>query len=296
MEIEEKLAVYIQEINHRPLLDTTEEQSLSKTIQGRLEVHSAIEDEDKRRASENNDEVLGKAIDTFVSHNLRLVIKEAFKFNRATGVNLKDLIGSGNLGLLKAVYLYDYSKYKTKFSTYATYWIRNAMFETVHSGGVVKIPVHILNGRYRHNKLLENGEVSDETIMKAMSIDEDQLKRIRDANVSVISLDQEVRWKTEQNITTVGDLIPDENAIDPSESAGSKDQYQYLYDAMEELDEESRDIISAQILADDKVQLRALGEKYGKTGERIRQIREKALKTLRKKIEIRTKQAERERG
>ena len=289
MEIEEKLAVYIQEINNKPLLTINEEKELSKTVQERLAIHASIEDEEDRRNSENSDEILGKAIEKFVSHNLKLVIKEAFRFSKATGTNLKDLIGSGNLGLLKAVYLYDYDKYSTKFSTYATYWIRNTMFEAVHSGGMVKIPVHILNGRYRHNKILEDGDLSDEDIMKEMNIDVNQLKRIKDANISVVSLDQEIRWKTEQNITTVGDLIPDKNAVNPSENAESQDQYNYLYEAMDELDEESRDIVSAQILADDKIQLRELGKKYGKTGERIRQIKEKALRTLRKKIEIKIK-------
>ena len=121
-----------------------------------------------------------------------------------------------------------------------------------------------------------------------MEISEKQLFRIRDANVSSVSLDQEISWG-ENSVSTVGDFIADEKAVDPSHGISSQDQYSYLYEAMGELDDVSKDIISAQLLSDDKVQLRQLGEKYGKSGERIRQIREKALKSLRKKIQYKMK-------
>jgi RNA polymerase sigma factor (sigma-70 family) len=290
MEIEEKLALYIKDINDKPLLSFDQETALSKTIQARMAVHSKIEDEDKRKESEKADSVLGKAIDDLTTHNLRLVIKEAFKFSRATGVSPKDLIGSGNLGLIKAAYLYDAAEHGTRFSTYATYWIRQAMFEAIHTSGVVKIPIHILNGRHRHNKLLEEGVIDDQDVMDEMDINEKQLQRIRDANVSVVSLDQEVSWGSDDDhASTIGDFIADEKAIDPSQGAVSQDQYRYLYEALDELDEMSKDIVTAQLMSDDKVQLRELGKKYGKTGERIRQIREKALQSLRKKIEYKMK-------
>jgi len=290
MELDLKLATYIQEINSKPLLSFDQERELSKKIQSRLAVHSSIKDEKKRKLHENKDSVLGKAIEELTTYNLRLVIKEAFKFSKATGVNVKDLIGSGNIGLIKGAYLYDSEGHNTRFSTYATYWIRQAMFEIVHSSGAVTVPIHILNGRYRHNKLVESGMVSDKDIMKEMEIDEAKLKRIRDANIRVVSMDQEVSWShSEDSSATFGDFIPDDKAESPSEGAASKDQYGYLYEAMDELDDMSKDVISAQILADDKVQLREIGKKYGVTGERIRQIREKALKALRKKIEYKTK-------
>lgn len=291
MEVEEQLASYIQDINNKPLLSSERERILSKTIQDRIAVHSRIKDENKRREAENADSIFGQAVEELTTHNLRLVIKEAFRFSRATGVSPKDLIGAGNIGLMKAAYLYDAATHNTKFSTYATYWIRQAMFETVHTSGVVKVPIHILNGRHRHNKLMEAKDLSDKELMEEMEISEKQLQRIRDANISVVSLDQEVSWNggEDDNVTTIGDFIADEKAVDPSQGAVSQDQYNYLYEAMDELDDMSKDIVSAQILADDKVQLRELGKKYGKTGERIRQIREKALQSLRKKIEYKMK-------
>lgn len=291
MEVEEQLASYINDINSKPLLTYEQESALSKTIQARLALYSHIEAEEDRREEENKDEVLGKAIEELTTYNLRLVIKEAFKFSKATGVSPKDLIGSGNIGLITAAYKYNSEDFNTRFSTYATYWIRQAMFETIHTSGIVKVPIHILNGRHRHNKLLESGAISDEKIMEELEVTEVQLKRIRDANISVVSLDQEVSWHggDEDNPTTLSDFIPDDKAVDPSEGAVAQDQYRYLNEAMDELDDMSKDIVSAQILADDKVQLRELGKKYGKTGERIRQIREKALKKLRKKIEFKMK-------
>lgn len=287
-ELDEKIVSYIQEMNEIPLLTFEEEKELSSIIQARLANYTSIKDIIKRKKTEKADNILSKAIEKLSSSNLRLVIKEAFKFSKTTGVDIKDLIGAGNFGLMKSVYLYDAKTHNTRFSTYAIYWIRQAMFETIHTSGIIQIPIHILNGRYRHNKLKEDGMTSDQDVMKELEIDEDQLKRIKDANISVISLDQEIN-DTGGTITTVGDLIADEKAVNPSENASSQDQYRYLYEALAELDDMSRDIVSAQILQDDKLQLKELGKKYGKTGERIRQIREKALKTLSKKIEYKTK-------
>lgn len=290
MELDENLATYEKDINSKELLSFEEEKELSEIIQFRLSIHAYIKDEAKRKEAEKADNTLGKAIDKLTTHNLRLAYKEAFKFSKSTGVNVRDLIGCGNYGLVKAAYLYDAKTHNTRFSTYATYWIRQTMFEAIHTSGVVKIPIHILNGRYRHNKLAEEGITGDQEVMDALDIDEDQLKRIRDANISVVSLDQEVGGNGDgDKVNTIGDLIADTNAVDPSEGAVSQDKYRYLYEALDELDEMSKDIISAQILSDDKVQLAELGKKYGKTGERIRQIREKALASLRKKIEFKTK-------
>jgi len=287
-EVEQHLVSYIKDINNKPLLSSERERALSIIIQDRVSIHSRIKDISKRKKAEKEDCIFGNAIEEITTHNLRLVLKEAFRFSKATGVSTKDLIGAGNLGLVKAAYLYDAEKHNTKFSTYATYWIRQSMFEAIHASGIVKIPVHILNGRYRHNKLMEAKDFTDKEIMEEMEISEKQLFRIRDANVSSISLDQEIPWG-ENSVSTVGDFIADEKAVDPSHGISSQDQYGYLYEAMNELDDVSKDIISAQILSDDKVQLRQLGEKYGKSGERIRQIREKALRSLRKKIEYKMK-------
>lgn len=285
MEISKELATYISEVSNKPLLTFEQERELSKVIQTRLAIHARIKDEKKRKKAENKDFVLGKAIEDITTHNLLLVIKEAFKFSRSNGVDVKNLIAAGNFGLIKAAYLYAPETHNTRFSTYATYWIRQTIFEAVHTNGIIRVPIHILNGKYRHNKINENGIVSDKAIMKEMDIGEKQLKRIRDSNIKMICLDQEISCgNSEDSNPTIGDFIADDNAKSPSEEAMNQDQYDYLHESMNELDDMSKDIVSAQYLADDKIQLRKLGLKYGLTGERIRQIKEKALKTLRKKI------------
>jgi len=291
-ELDEKFVGYIKEIESKPLLTKEQEFELAHTIQDRLKVHSKIKSEIRRKKSENKDKILGKAIETLTTHNLRLVIKEAFAFARATGVNVQDLIGSGNLGLIKTAYLYNPEKFNTRFSTYATYWIRQAMFIAVHSSGLITVPIHILNGRFQHNKLIEEGVTNNKTLMRELEVNKEGLKRIKSSNVHVISLDQEVGNDKENgscSVNTLGDLIPDPKAVDPSQWVSDKDKYVYLHESMDELDDMSRDIVSAQILEQDKTQLSKLGKKYGVTGERIRQIREKALKALRKKIEYKTK-------
>jgi RNA polymerase sigma factor (sigma-70 family) len=287
MQIDEKLATYVKEMNDKPLLSPEREIELSNAIQLRLAIYAHIQDETERHKAENQDENLGKLIEEITTHNLRLVIKEAFRFSKTTGANVKDLIGHGNIGLMTAAYMYNAAKFGTRFSTYATYWIRQAMFEAVHNIGGVTIPTHIINGRYRLSKLMENGIVTDADIMEELEINENQLKRIRIAEeVSEISMDQEVGNGQDGNTTnlTVGDLIADDKAVDPSDCGDPQEKYRYLYDALGELDEQSRDIITAQLMLDDKVHLRELGEKYGKTGERIRQIRKNALEQLRKKL------------
>jgi len=293
MELDQQVVLYVKEIESKPLLTKDQELELAKTIQSRLAFHAKIKDEEDRKAEEQKDSVLGQALETLTVHNLKLSIKEAFTFSKNTGVNVQELIGAGNLGLMKAAYLYNPVEFNTRFATYATYWIRQAMFEVVHGNGIISVPIHILNGKFRHNKLIEQGVTNSKTLMRELEVNKDGLKRIRDSNVSILSLDQEINTHSDSQgdsgISTLGDLLPDEKAADPSKEASDKDKYNYLYEAMEELDDMSKDIISAQILQDDKIQLRELGKKYGVTGERIRQIRVMALNKLRKKIERRTK-------
>lgn len=284
-ELDLTLVTYVKKMNKTPLLPFEKERELSGIIQSRRNIHSHIKNEKERETALAKDTVLSKAINELTTSNLRLVIKEAFKFSKSTGVDVRDLIGSGNVGLMKSAYLYDAETHNTRFSTYSTYWIREAMFDAVHGSGAVTVPIHILNGRYRHNKLKENDKnISDKEVMNQMKIDENQLKKIKEANYKVMSLDMEIKSDSGEHSTVIGDLIADTKSTSPFDKTSTSDGYDYLYEALAGLDTMSRDIITAQILQDDKIQLKKLGEKYGKTGERIRQIREKALKKLRKRL------------
>lgn len=274
MELDETTIAYIRQANEFALLTVQREKELAKIIR-----------------SYKTGKMRQKAIHELISHNLKLVIKEAFRYAKKTGLEFKDFIGSGNEGLIKAAEKFNPQKFKTKFSTYATYWIREAMQDhTYKNMSVVTVPVHISNGVAKHKKIMERGvAMTDKQLRKELSVSESGLQRIKGAHISSVSLQQTVNHGGDGDEITIGDTLPDENAIDPSENSSSNDDFDFLYEALEELDETSKNIVMAQFLQGDKAKLGKLGKRFSVTGERIRQIRESALKMLRKKIEIKRK-------
>lgn len=274
MNIQKDIATFIVAMGKVPLLTHAEEQDLAKVIKVNKE----------GRVRDN-------AIKKFAESNLRLVLKEAFKISNKTGLELKDLIGYGCIGLMKAIYKYN-PKYGTRFSTYAIPWIQQGMRDYMYkNSGPVQVPIHIINGLSKHKKLMDKDgtKKNDDEIMSELQIDSSFLKRIKKAYISSVSLDQEQTCNNTDDGRTFEETIPDENAVDPSLAAESSDKYGDLYAAMNELDSISQEIVTAQFLDSDKVQLDKLGKKYGVTGERVRQIKVKALRTLRKKIQRRIK-------
>lgn len=226
------------------------------------------------------------ALVELVQHNLRLVINEAQKYSLKSSIPVEEFYNAGRMGLIRAAYDYNPIKYKTRFSTYATPWIRQKMRELIHGNSPVKIPLHIINGVYKKNKALEkNGKLTDKELRKELDLTEIQLEKIKKAQISSISLNMPLpNSKGGDDNITLSELIPDESAKIPGEDELTDSRYDFLIEAMEELDEMSRDILMAQVLDADKVKLSDLGHKYGITGERVRQVKEKALNALKKKI------------
>jgi RNA polymerase sigma factor (sigma-70 family) len=273
--VDERTKKYIEESSQLPLLSFKRECELADVIQDSKDV----------KLKQN-------AIDELVKHNLRLVISEAYSFNGKTGIDVGDLIGAGNEGLMHAVEKFKPREFNTKFSTYATYWIKEAMQDLAYrSMSVVTIPVHISNGVAKEKKLLESGKpINDKEMQKALGVSDAGLKRIRNAHtIHSVSIDQKISGASGEGEHTVGDIIEDSRAVDPSMGVESLDRRDLLYEALDELDEVSRAIIMARYLDGEKVQLRKLGKQFEVTGERIRQISQKALKQLRKKMEIKFK-------
>jgi len=278
MNIDAQVATFIAEMGDIPLLTPEQEREYAITIQKYKD--------GKARAA---------AIDKFVKGNLRLVLKEAFKVANRTGLDVKDLIGYGCVGLMRAIYKYDPTM-GTKFSTYATPWINQGMRDFMYKNtNPVQIPIHVIDGLSKHRKMLdaEGNAKPDAEVMQELNINESFLKRIKKAYVTSVSLDEEIKpsegTHSVSGARTFEESIPDENAPDPSMETENNDKYNDLYTVMGELDEMSREIVTAQFLESDKVQLHRLGKKYGVTGERIRQIKAKALKVLRKKLERKQK-------
>jgi RNA polymerase sigma factor (sigma-70 family) len=275
-EMNEATSGYIRELSNYPLLTADREKELAQIIQGSKT--------GKRR---------DKAIDEIVKHNLKLVVKEAFRYSKKSKLEIDDFIGAGNEGLMRAAEKFNPQKFKTKFSTYATYWIREAMQDYVYKcSSIITIPVHISNGVARHKKIIsgENGKtVSDKTFMKELGVNESALGRIVGVNkIKVVSMNQELSGHSMSNslgdCTTFGDTLIDNETPSPSENSANIDDYSLLYNELNKLDPETREIVISQCM-NDKVQLKKLGKKFNLTGERVRQIKSSALKKLRKKLE-----------
>jgi len=237
--------------------------------------------------SGNHDISKENAIIELVQHNMRLAISEANKYSRNYNMPIEELFNAGRAGLIKAAYGYD-PTFNTRFSTYAIPWIRQGIRELMHGNSPVKIPLHIINGKYKKAQVLAaKGDITDREVCDELDLTDVQMDKINLANVSSICLDMMIK---EDGSTKVSDVIADENAIIPGEMVGMDDlRYDYLDDALADIDEISKDVIRSQVMDGDKTTLHDIGQKYGITGERVRQIKYKALKELKSKILYRMK-------
>lgn len=266
MDIKNKEAIpntYMSKVGRSTLLTAEREQEIAKIIKN---------GSDKEKAA---------AVEELVNANLKLVVSEAYSYSRRTGSDVNDLISAGHEGLMKAVYKFDAS-FGTKFSTYAIPWIRQAIRKFICSSHPVKIPLHIVNGMLKHKRMeAENSNVTDKELMDEMEIDDRTLDRIKQARITTVSLNETHKDSDFDGDGDLSSVIADPNQAEPGEEMADNERYTKLQEAIDALDEMKRDIIMSQCLTNDKVNLAELGKKWGVTGERIRQIREKTLKELR---------------
>lgn len=255
--------LYLKEIGNYPLLTMEEEVELAKRI-------------------EEGDEV---AKQTLAESNLRLVVSIAKRYV-GRGLSFLDLIQEGNLGLIKAVDKFDYSK-GFKFSTYATWWIRQAITRSIaDQSRTIRIPVHmseIINKTYRISRTLlqELGrEPTEQEIADAMDMTVEKIREVIKISSDPISLDIPIG---EEEDSHLGDFIRDENIMGPEESASYsilRDQILKLLDTLTE--REQRVLILRFGLTDGRTRtLEEVGKEFNVTRERIRQIEAKALRKLR---------------
>jgi RNA polymerase sigma-32 factor len=226
------------------------------------------------------------ALIELIESNLKLAAKEAIRYSKVSKASVEELYNGGRVGLIRAANDYDPEQYNTRFSTYATIWIRRGIRDVVYGESPVTVPVNVINGLYRKNKAIGvNKNISNADLKKEINVTDAQLDAINKANVTSISLNMTLDNDSKgENISTLADLIEDEKAVIPGESHMVDPRYDFLEDAMSELDEVSREILHAQIMADEKVYLHTLAQKHGITSERVRQIKAKALLILKKKI------------
>ena len=262
---DDSVRLYLREIGKIPLLNAEEELELAhKVVSG-----------DKR------------AKDKMAEANMRLVVSIAKRYV-GRGLDLLDLIQEGNTGLLRAVEKFDPDK-GFKFSTYATWWIRQAITRAIaDQARTIRIPVHMVE---TINKLLRtqrrltqefNREPTNEEIAQAMEIEVEKVEHIMKIKQDISSLDASVRDDEEDSV--LADFIEDEDTISPEESATNQLLKEHVKDMLGALTEREQKILKLRFgLEDGKSHtLEEVGQEFSVTRERIRQIEAKALAKLRK--------------
>jgi RNA polymerase sigma factor (sigma-70 family) len=280
---------YLNAIGRVPLLTAEEEVDLAKRYQaglvaaGRLAAggHAPRERAKLRRLVRD-----GRAAqERLVTANLRLVVSVARRY-LGRGLSLLELVQEGNLGLMRGVEKFDHTK-GYKFSTYATWWIRQALTRgAANKARAVRLPVHVheLVAKIRRTEfeLLQvvGREPTDDEVAETLGLDVARLRELRLAGREVTSLDRTVG---EEGETTLGDLVPDDDAIDPSELATAGVARAELIAALAHLHDRERGVLELRygLTGGEPRTLEEIGEHYGVTRERIRQIEKKTLAKLR---------------
>ena len=263
MSVNDPVRMYLKEIGKIPLLTPEEELELAKKMA-------------------DGDEA---AHQKMVEANLRLVVSIAKRYV-GRGLPLLDLIQEGNLGLIKAVGKFDYTK-GYKFSTYATWWIRQAISRAIADHArTIRIPVHMVEtinrvSRASHELVQELGrDPSPQEIAKRLHLSVEKVEEIMRVSQEPISLEMPVG---EEDDSHLGDFIQDEDAYEPADAASYALLREQLADVLKTLTPREEKVLSLRYgLTDGKMHtLEEVGDEFKVTRERIRQIEAKALRKLR---------------
>ena len=282
--LDDPVRMYLKEIGRVPLLGMAQEQELAKAI----ELAEEERERSKRNGGHANPTILeaGEASKRDLTEaNLRLVVSIAKKYV-GRGMLFLDLIQEGNLGLIRAVEKFDYKK-GYKFSTYATWWIRQAITRALaDQARTIRIPVHMVETINRLVKisrqlLQELGrDPSVEEIAKEMTLSPDKVREVMKIAQEPISLETPIG---EEEDSHLGDFIEDPEAVAPAEAASVTMLKQKMGDVLQNLTERERKVLVLRFGLEDGHQrtLEEVGQEFGVTRERIRQIEAKALRKLR---------------
>ena len=274
--IDDPVKLYLKEIGALKLLSSEEEIRLAKTV-AKGSTEDATEEE-KQAAKEAKQELADR--------NLRLVVSIAKKY-LGRGLQFLDLIQEGNLGLLKAVDKFDYTK-GYKFSTYATWWIRQAITRAIaDQARTIRVPVHMVETINKMNRisrqlLQEKGrEATNEELAKAMGVTVGKIREVKKIAQDPISLETPIGEKEDSHL---GDFIEDHEAIAPDDAAGSILLREQIDELLNGLTERERQVLELRFgLKDGRTRtLEEVGRYFDVTRERIRQIEGKALQKLKK--------------
>ncbi|HEY7035756.1 MAG TPA: RNA polymerase sigma factor RpoD [Thermomicrobiales bacterium] len=287
--VSDSVRLYLQEIGETDLLTMQEEVWLAKRMQrGKLaEQRLRLLDLSAEELVELEADKLDgeRARAHLIQANLRLVVSVAKKYV-GRGLSFLDLIQEGNIGLMKATDKFDYTR-GFKFSTYATWWIRQAITRAISDQSrTIRLPVHVgetinrvKKTGHRLQQILER-EPTQEEIARAMDISDDKVRQVLDVSRHPVSLEAPVG---QEGDAFLGDFIEDESMPQPLELASQQLLKSQISDALNKLTDRERKIIVLRFgLEDGRFRtLEEVGREFGITRERIRQIEAKALRKLR---------------
>ena len=294
----DSVGLYLDEIARTPLLDAAAEVELSKTIEAGLYAeHLLAEGRVGRKkggapmtATEAELEWLAeegrKAVTQFINANLRLVVSIARKYGRAQ-MPMLDLIQEGNTGLIRAVEKFDYAK-GYKFSTYATWWVRQAITRGIaQQARVVRLPVHVVEelnqvgGARRTLERQLGRDPEPQEIATELGMDIDRVLDLMAWGRDHVSLDTPV---DEDGDTSLGDLMAQETSPGPDDTVLDVESRERLEALVGKLDDRAADIIRARygLLDGRQHKLADIGARHGISAERVRQLEREALQKLRR--------------
>ena len=300
--------MYMREIGKVPLLTAEQEVSLAERIQAGLRAKERLAELYEEAGGEEKDEIASAAVRAHAEHaglmaatrdggdatqslikaNLRLVVSIAKRY-RSRPMQFLDLIQEGNLGLMRAVEKFDHTK-GFKFSTYATWWIRQAITRAIaDQARTIRIPVHMMEtinkvGRVQRQMVQELGRDPglDELAVR-LEMTEERVRECLRISEDVVSLEQPVG---DEDDFSLSDVIEDKEAIVPADAAARTMLNEAVKDVLSQLSEREQEVIRLRFGLDDG-QMRTLeevGKEFGVTRERIRQIEAKTLAKLRHPI------------
>ncbi|MSR70626.1 sigma-70 family RNA polymerase sigma factor [Candidatus Kaiserbacteria bacterium] len=264
----DSIQMYLREIGKYPLLSGVEERELAKRI---------TEGDDEAR------NLLARA-------NLRLVVSIAKKYvGRSPDLTLLDLIQEGNLGLFKAVDKFDFTK-GFKFSTYATWWIRQAITRALaDQSRTIRIPVHMVETIAKYKQVsrrlaqdLGRDPLAEEVALE-MGVDVEKIYQIEKIDQDTVSLESPVGSDDGEDKSVLGDFIKDDKILSPDQEVSRRILGDQLREILDELSPKEREILKLRHGLEDGIYhtLEEVGKKFGVTRERIRQIEAKALERIR---------------
>ncbi len=264
----DSIQMYLREIGKYPLLNAQQERDFAKRIL-------------------TGD---GEARNLLARANLRLVVSIAKKYvGRSPDLTLLDLIQEGNLGLFKAVDKFDYSK-GFKFSTYATWWIRQAITRALaDQSRTIRIPVHMVETIAKYKQIsrrlsqdLGRDPLAEEIALE-MGIDVAKVYQIEKIDQDTVSLESPVGSDDEDGKSTLGDFVKDDKILSPDQEVARRILADQLHEILDELSPKEREILKLRHGLEDGIYhtLEEVGKKFGVTRERIRQIEAKALERIR---------------